>query len=352
MHLEPKAVTAAFPRPQVEARDLQLGAGDQPVLRGAAAGDQPRPRALQELWGLVGTAKTALSIVSAMVVATALLGMVTMVLRHSTTTPRWRSCALGRRPPRIQLSSGSSTTERYADAGRGVVLGTALLYAALLLLQPFIDRVYGLRLTNDPPTAREWLTLGTVVLARSSRACCRPCAPTAVARQRHDGARMIEPELDHDETCCNEHGGRADPGAGTRERRRRRRSADGAQVGAAHAARRSHIAPEAENVLLRLYDEHRWRAAAAPAARGQLDVDQAEPAGRRSAAASGDRAQWQARTHRRLHRAARLRGDDGEGVPAGAVRGRVHPRAAAAGEPDHLCEGRARASRSRVSSIL
>ena len=30
--------------------------------------------ALQELWGLVGTAETALSIVSAMVVATALLG--------------------------------------------------------------------------------------------------------------------------------------------------------------------------------------------------------------------------------------------------------------------------------------
>src|SRR6185436_2197665 len=35
---------------------------------------------LQELWGLVGTAETALATVSAMVVGTALLGMVTMIL--------------------------------------------------------------------------------------------------------------------------------------------------------------------------------------------------------------------------------------------------------------------------------
>jgi putative ABC transport system permease protein len=40
-----------------------------------------------------------------------------------------------------------------------------LLYSALALLQPFIDRTYGLHLSIDPPTAREWLTLGTIVLA-------------------------------------------------------------------------------------------------------------------------------------------------------------------------------------------
>ena len=53
---------------------------------------------LQELWGLVGIAETALTVVSAMVVATALLGMVTMIL--TTWIPgaaRDGHVALGRR---------------------------------------------------------------------------------------------------------------------------------------------------------------------------------------------------------------------------------------------------------------
>ncbi len=48
--------------------------------------------ALQELWGLVGTAETALSVVSAMVVATALPGMVTMIL--TTLNERRREMAI------------------------------------------------------------------------------------------------------------------------------------------------------------------------------------------------------------------------------------------------------------------
>ncbi len=59
--------------------------------------------ALQELWGLVGTAETALSAVSAMVVATALLGMVTMIL--TTLNERRREMAIlrsvGARPATI-----------------------------------------------------------------------------------------------------------------------------------------------------------------------------------------------------------------------------------------------------------
>ena len=59
--------------------------------------------ALQELWGLVGTAETALSVVSAMVVATALLGMVTMIL--TTLNERRREMAIlrsvGARPVTI-----------------------------------------------------------------------------------------------------------------------------------------------------------------------------------------------------------------------------------------------------------
>ncbi|MFX9015978.1 hypothetical protein ABTN29_19985, partial [Acinetobacter baumannii] len=47
----------------------------------------------------------------------------------------------------------------------GVVLGVVLLYAALLVLQPMIDRTYGLHLPIDPPRQDEWLTLATIVAA-------------------------------------------------------------------------------------------------------------------------------------------------------------------------------------------
>jgi putative ABC transport system permease protein len=90
MRLEPKAVTAALvglksklatfklQRTINEYRQEPLSA----IIPGAA---------LQELWGLVGTAETALSVVSAMVVATALLGMVTMIL--TTLNERRREMA-------------------------------------------------------------------------------------------------------------------------------------------------------------------------------------------------------------------------------------------------------------------
>ena len=66
--------------------------------------------ALQELWGLVGTAETALSVVSAMVVATALLGMVTMIL--TTLNERRREMAILR-------SVGATPRDRARPAGDG-----------------------------------------------------------------------------------------------------------------------------------------------------------------------------------------------------------------------------------------
>jgi putative ABC transport system permease protein len=163
MHLAPKAVTAAFLGLKSKLATFKLQRAineyqEEPlsaIIPGAA---------LQELWGLVGTAETALSIVSAMVVATALLGMVTMVL--TTLNERRREMAIlrsvGARPATIL---GLLATEAGMLTLAGVVVGTVLLYSALALLQPFIDRTYGLHLSIDPPTAREWLTLGTIVIA-------------------------------------------------------------------------------------------------------------------------------------------------------------------------------------------
>jgi putative ABC transport system permease protein len=119
---------------------------------------------LQELWQLVGTAETALSVVSAMVVATALLGMVTMIL--TTLNERRREMAIlrsvGARPATIL---GLLATEAGLLTLAGVVLGVVLLYAALAMVQPYVDRAYGLHLNINPLTYREWITLGAIVLA-------------------------------------------------------------------------------------------------------------------------------------------------------------------------------------------
>ncbi len=163
MHLEPKAITAALvglksklstfkmQRAINEYREEPLSA----IIPGAT---------LQELWGLVGTAETALSVISAMVVATALLGMVTSIL--TTLNERRREMAIlrsvGARPSTIL---GLLATEAGLLTLAGVLLGAVLLYATLLGLAPAIDRAYGLEIGIEPPSARELLTLGAIVAA-------------------------------------------------------------------------------------------------------------------------------------------------------------------------------------------
>jgi putative ABC transport system permease protein len=163
MHLEPKAITAALvglksklatfklQRAINEYREEPLSA----IIPGAA---------LQELWGLVSTAETALSVISAMVVATALLGMVTTIL--TTLNERRREMAIlrsvGARPATIL---GLLTTEAAFLTLLGVGLGVVLLYGSLIVLRPVVDRAYGLQLNIDAPTGGEWLTLGAIVLA-------------------------------------------------------------------------------------------------------------------------------------------------------------------------------------------
>jgi putative ABC transport system permease protein len=163
MDLKPKAVTAALvglksrlatfrvQRAINEYKEEPLSA----ILPGAA---------LQELWGLVGTAETALKAVSTMVVATALLGMVTMIL--TTLNERRREMAIlrsvGARPRTVL---GLLVAEAGVLVGAGIVLGFVLLYAALLLLQPYVDASYGLHLPIERPKAGELATLGAIAVA-------------------------------------------------------------------------------------------------------------------------------------------------------------------------------------------
>ena len=157
MALPPKAVTAAivglksrlqvigFQRAVNEYRAEPLSA----VLPGVA---------LQEMWGLVGTAETALLGVSAMVVVTSMLGLSAMIL--STLNERRREMAilrsLGARPRTIgSLLVGEATLLTIA----GITIGTAALYASLALARPFIDRQFGIDIGMQPPSATDGLLL-------------------------------------------------------------------------------------------------------------------------------------------------------------------------------------------------
>ncbi len=86
--------------------------------------------ALQELWAIVGVAETALLGVSAMVVVTALIGLMATVLASLNERRREMAIyrAMGARPATIL---GMLVLEATVLAALGAVLGLALLYAGL-----------------------------------------------------------------------------------------------------------------------------------------------------------------------------------------------------------------------------
>ena len=110
----------------------------------------------------MGTAEQALTVVSAMVVAAALVGMATMIL--STLNERRREMAIlrsvGARPATIV---GLLMTEAGLFCLFGALLGVVLLYGGLLLARPTVDRLYGLYLPVTPPSQGEMLTLVGII---------------------------------------------------------------------------------------------------------------------------------------------------------------------------------------------
>ncbi|MDP2621060.1 MAG: ABC transporter permease [Hyphomicrobiales bacterium] len=120
--------------------------------------------ALQELWGLVGTAEQALSAISVLVVITGLLGMATMLL--STLNERRREMAIlrsvGARPLQV---FGLFALEATILTALGTLLGLALVYLSLAVAQPIVDARFGLYLPITWPTAWNMAVIGLVVLA-------------------------------------------------------------------------------------------------------------------------------------------------------------------------------------------
>lgn len=159
MDLTPKAVTAALVGVDSPLKifGLQRAINTYPeepllaILPGVA---------LQELWGIVGIAETALLAVSAMVVVTALIGMMATVF--SSLNERRREMAIFRAMGASPMTIfGLLILEAVLTAFLGAVLGLGLLYVGLFVGQPLLDSAYGLWLTIEPPALRE----GVVVVA-------------------------------------------------------------------------------------------------------------------------------------------------------------------------------------------
>ena len=163
MDLTPASVTAALvgvePRLQIFGLQRAINKYPEEPLLAVLPGVAP-----QELWQIVGLAETALIGVSAMVVVTALLGMMAMIFSSLNERRRemaiWR--AMGARPATIL---GLLVLEAPLMAAIGAVLGLALVYAALAVAQPIVDSAVGLWLPIDPPTVGEAVVLASVIVA-------------------------------------------------------------------------------------------------------------------------------------------------------------------------------------------
>ena len=163
MELQPKAVTAALVgiENRLKVFSLQRAINNYPrepllaILPGVA---------LQELWQIIGIAEVALIGVSAMVVVTALLGMMAMIF--SSLNERRREMAIframGARPLVI---FGMLIFEASMIAISGAILGFALAYIGLYFARPIVDSAFGLWLPSAAPTLNEFSLLAAVVAA-------------------------------------------------------------------------------------------------------------------------------------------------------------------------------------------
>ena len=163
MDLTPGAITAALVgvESRLQTFSLQRAINQYPeepllaILPGVA---------LQELWGIVGIAESALLAVSVMVVITALIGMMATVFSSLHTRRREMAIfrAMGASPVAIV---GLLVLEAILTTATGSLLGLGFLYLGLFIAQPMIDSAFGLFLPIQVPAGREMLVLFAVILA-------------------------------------------------------------------------------------------------------------------------------------------------------------------------------------------
>ena len=120
--------------------------------------------ALQELWDLMRIAEQALRIISLLVAAAAMAGLLAVSL--AALNERRREMAILRSVGASHLHvMGLLVSESALLTAFGIVLGLLLQNIVLLVLQPWLVDQFGLLLPLGLPGAREWATLGGLQLA-------------------------------------------------------------------------------------------------------------------------------------------------------------------------------------------
>ncbi|MEM9044197.1 MAG: ABC transporter permease [Pseudomonadota bacterium] len=163
MDLTPKAVTAALvgvtSRLKIFTLQRAINEYDQEPLLAILPGV-----ALQELWGIVGIAETALIAISSLVVATTLLGMTAMIFSGLNERRREMAIfrAVGAGP---QIIAGMLLIEATLITALGTLVGVGILFTGLLVAQPYIDAAYGLYIPFTGLTLYEVQVIGAVIAA-------------------------------------------------------------------------------------------------------------------------------------------------------------------------------------------
>jgi len=120
--------------------------------------------ALQELWGLMGAAEKALVTISAFVVLTGLIGMLTVIL--TSLNERRREMAIlrsvGARPIHI---FALLVSEAGGFATAGSLIGVILFYLIQFIARPMIESRFGLYISIGPPTLYDISIVALVIAA-------------------------------------------------------------------------------------------------------------------------------------------------------------------------------------------
>ena len=126
--------------------------------------------ALQELWSLLSVAEKALLLVSACVVLTGLVGMLSAIL--GSLNERRREMAIlrsvGAKPWHI---FSLLVLEAMALAAAGILLGLGLLYIGLWIAQPVLEQEYGLFMPLGWPSPAEGKLMAGILGASLLLAC-------------------------------------------------------------------------------------------------------------------------------------------------------------------------------------
>ena len=163
MDLSPKAVTAMYVGLKSRMSTFSLQRWINTYLQEPLIAILPGV-VFGELWLMIGNVEKALLIVSAMVVFTAILGMIISLLASLNERRREMAIlrAVGAKPIQVFVLF---TAEATTIALLGVMIGFFALYSILFLIQPFIESLTGLYMDITLPERNEIILMITIVFA-------------------------------------------------------------------------------------------------------------------------------------------------------------------------------------------